>query len=31
MRFVATEVRELMAALGFRTMNEMVGHTEHLG
>jgi glutamate synthase (ferredoxin) len=30
MRFVATEVRELMAELGFRTMNEMVGHTEIL-
>ncbi|HEY6475723.1 MAG TPA: glutamate synthase large subunit [Polyangia bacterium] len=30
MRFVATEVRELMAELGFRTMNEMIGHTEIL-
>ncbi|HVV48377.1 MAG TPA: glutamate synthase large subunit [Polyangia bacterium] len=30
MRFVATEVRELMAQLGFRTLNEMVGHTEVL-
>ncbi len=30
MRFVATEVRELMAELGFRTLNEMVGHTENL-
>jgi glutamate synthase (ferredoxin) len=28
MKFVAQEVRELMAQLGFRTMNEMVGHTE---
>ena len=26
MRFVAMEVRELMARLGFRTFNEMVGH-----
>jgi len=30
MRFVAMEVRELMAELGFRTMNEMIGHTECL-
>jgi glutamate synthase (ferredoxin) len=30
MRFVATEVRELMAQLGFPTMNEMIGHTEVL-
>jgi glutamate synthase (NADPH) large chain len=30
MKFVATEVRELMAQLGFRTMNEMIGHTEIL-
>jgi glutamate synthase (ferredoxin) len=30
MRFVAMEVRELMAELGFRTVNEMVGHTECL-
>ncbi|ELR96224.1 glutamate synthase large subunit [Gloeocapsa sp. PCC 73106] len=30
MRFVAQEVRELMAQLGFRTFNEMVGHTEVL-
>ncbi|MGE3277849.1 MAG: glutamate synthase large subunit [Vicinamibacterales bacterium] len=29
-RFVAEEVRELMASLGFRTMDEMVGHTECL-
>jgi glutamate synthase (ferredoxin) len=31
MRFVAQEVREYMAELGFRTINEMVGHTECLG
>ncbi len=30
MRFVAQEVRELMAKLGFRTINEMVGHSECL-
>jgi glutamate synthase (ferredoxin) len=30
MRFVAQEVRELMAELGFRTVAEMVGHTECL-
>jgi len=28
MRFVAQEVREIMAQLGFRTINDMVGHTE---
>jgi glutamate synthase (NADPH/NADH) large chain len=28
--FVAEEVRELMARLGFRTFNEMIGHTEKL-
>ena len=28
MRFVATEVRELMAKLGFRTVNEMIGRTD---
>jgi glutamate synthase domain-containing protein 3 len=28
--FVAEEVRELMAALGFRTFNEMIGQTEVL-
>jgi glutamate synthase (NADPH) large chain len=28
MRFVAREARELMAELGFRTLNEMVGRTE---
>ncbi|WP_347550011.1 glutamate synthase large subunit [Pseudalkalibacillus hwajinpoensis] len=30
MRFIATEVRELMAELGFRTINEMVGRTNVL-
>jgi glutamate synthase (NADPH/NADH) large chain/glutamate synthase (ferredoxin) len=30
MRFVATETRELMAELGFRTINEMVGRTDAL-
>src|SRR5262249_62244733 len=30
MRFVAEEVRELMAQLGFRTLNEMIGHSERL-
>jgi glutamate synthase domain-containing protein 2/glutamate synthase domain-containing protein 1/glutamate synthase domain-containing protein 3 len=30
MRFIAEEVRELMAELGFRTIPEMVGHTEVL-
>ncbi len=30
MRFVAMEVRELMARLGFRTVNEMVGRTDKL-
>jgi glutamate synthase (ferredoxin) len=30
MRFIAEEVRELMAQLGFRTVNEMVGHSERL-
>ncbi|MEB1808550.1 MAG: glutamate synthase large subunit [Bacillaceae bacterium] len=30
MRFVAEEVRELMAELGFRTMDEMVGRTDVL-
>jgi glutamate synthase (ferredoxin) len=28
MKFVAMEVRELMAQLGFRTMNEMIGRTD---
>jgi glutamate synthase (NADPH) large chain len=31
MLFVAQEVREYMADLGFRTVNEMIGHTECLG
>jgi glutamate synthase (NADPH/NADH) large chain/glutamate synthase (ferredoxin) len=30
MRFIAKEVRELMAELGFRTINEMVGRTDVL-
>ncbi len=30
MRFIATEVREIMAQLGFRTVEEMVGHVECL-
>jgi glutamate synthase domain-containing protein 3 len=30
MRFVAHEVRELMALLGFRTMNEMIGRVDKL-
>ena len=30
MRFIATEVRELMAELGFRTIPEMVGRTDRL-
>ena len=30
MKFVAQEVRELMAALGFRTINEMIGRTDRL-
>jgi glutamate synthase (ferredoxin) len=30
MRFIAQEVRELMAQLGFRTIVEMVGHVERL-
>jgi glutamate synthase (ferredoxin) len=30
MKFIAQEARELMAQLGFRTFNEMVGHTEVL-
>lgn len=30
MRFIAEEVRELMAQLGFRTLAEMVGHSERL-
>jgi glutamate synthase (ferredoxin) len=30
MRFIAQEVRELMASLGFRTFNEMIGRTDRL-
>ncbi|MFT3917605.1 MAG: glutamate synthase large subunit [Anaeromyxobacteraceae bacterium] len=30
MRFVAQEVREYMAELGFRTVDEMVGRSQHL-
>jgi len=30
MRFVAQEMREHMAELGFRTVNEMIGHSEKL-
>jgi glutamate synthase (ferredoxin) len=30
MQFIAQEVRELMAQLGFRTINEMVGRTDRL-
>jgi len=30
MRFIATEVRELMAKLGFRTLEEMVGRVDKL-
>jgi glutamate synthase (ferredoxin) len=30
MRFIAQEVREWMAKLGFRTINEMIGHSERL-
>ena len=30
MRFIAEELREYMARLGFRTVDEMVGHTELL-
>ncbi|HLP03744.1 MAG TPA: glutamate synthase large subunit [Opitutaceae bacterium] len=30
MKFIATEVREIMAQLGFRTIEEMIGHTERL-
>ena len=30
MRFIAAEVREIMAQLGFRTLNEMVGRTDRL-
>jgi len=30
MRFIAQDVREIMAQLGFRTIEEMVGHSERL-
>jgi glutamate synthase (ferredoxin) len=30
MRFVAQELREIMAKLGFRTLNEMIGRTDKL-
>ncbi len=30
MRFIAAEMREIMAGLGFRTVNEMVGRTDRL-
>ncbi len=30
MRFVAEDLREHMAALGFRTVDEMIGHTDRL-
>ncbi|MFD1065334.1 glutamate synthase large subunit [Oceanobacillus locisalsi] len=30
MRFIAEEVREIMAELGFRTMDELIGRTEYL-
>ncbi|MBI1977407.1 MAG: glutamate synthase large subunit [Candidatus Omnitrophica bacterium] len=30
MRFIAQEARELMAQLGFRTLNEMIGRTDRL-
>ena len=30
MRFVAQELREIMAQLGFRTINEMIGRTDKL-
>ena len=30
MRFVAQELREVMAQLGFRTLNEMIGRTDRL-
>jgi glutamate synthase (ferredoxin) len=30
MTFIAQEVRELMAQLGFRTLNEMIGRTDVL-
>ncbi|MEM6883641.1 MAG: glutamate synthase large subunit [Verrucomicrobiota bacterium] len=30
LKAIANEVREIMAELGFRKMEEMIGHTEHL-
>ena len=30
MRFIAEDMREIMAQLGFRTVEEMIGHTERL-
>jgi glutamate synthase (ferredoxin) len=30
MHFIAQELREIMASLGFRTVNEMIGHTDKL-
>jgi hypothetical protein len=30
MRFIAQDLREIMAALGFRSLNEMVGRTDVL-
>jgi glutamate synthase (ferredoxin) len=30
MRFIAEEVREIMAQLGFRTVSEMIGRTDKL-
>jgi glutamate synthase (ferredoxin) len=30
MKFIAEEVREIMAQLGFRTIEEMIGHTDRL-
>ena len=30
MRFIAQELREIMAKLGFRTLNEMIGRTDYL-
>jgi glutamate synthase (NADPH/NADH) large chain len=30
MRFIARDVREIMASLGFRTINEMIGRTDRL-
>src|SRR5262249_4464337 len=30
MRFIAQEARELMAQLGFRTINEMIGRTDRI-